>query len=51
MPSYILRNIDPTLWTRVKERATGEQLPLRQLLLHLLRAYADGAIHIRAGGS
>lgn len=50
MPSYILRNIDPTLWQRVKTRATGEQLPLRQLLLLLLRGYADGELHIRARG-
>jgi hypothetical protein len=48
MSSFILRKIDPDLWQRVKTRATGEQLPLRQLLLLLLRGYADGEIHISA---
>ena len=48
MSAFILRNIDPALWVRVKARAQGEQLPLRQLLLLLLRGYADGEIHISA---
>jgi hypothetical protein len=48
MAAYILRNITPELWQRVKARAESEQLPLRQLLLHLLRGYADGEITISA---
>jgi hypothetical protein len=48
MTAYILRNIDPSLWQRVKARAAGEGIQLRQLLMHLLRAYADGGISIRA---
>jgi hypothetical protein len=49
MTAYILRNIDPSLWARVKARAAGEGIQLRQLLMHLLRAYADGDISIKAG--
>lgn len=42
MAAYIIRNIDPKLWTRVKLRAEQETITLRQVLLLLLRAYADG---------
>jgi hypothetical protein len=47
MPNYILRSIDPDLWTRVKTKAASEQLPLRVLILQLLRAYADGEVTVR----
>lgn len=46
MPSYILRTIDPELWVRVKARADREGLPLRALILALLRAYADGHLSV-----
>jgi hypothetical protein len=42
MPSYILRTIDPKLWERVKARASKDGLPLRALILALLRGYAAG---------
>jgi hypothetical protein len=44
MPSYILRNIDPTLWERVKARAAKEGHSLRWLFLSFLERYADGKI-------
>ena len=40
-PKYTIRNIDPALWKAVKERAEFEGRPLRFVLLHLLRVYAD----------
>lgn len=50
MPSYILRTIPPDLWAAVKQRATSEGTPLRQVLLFLLRAYADGAVSLGVTG-
>lgn len=46
MPSYILRNIDPKLWERVKARAQRDDLPLRALILAMLKAYADGRLEL-----
>jgi len=48
MPSYILRNIDDGLWTKVKARASKDGLPLRALILALLRGYAAGEFRILA---
>ena len=48
MSSYILRGIDPKLWSRVKERAARDQISLRMLILQLLKGYADKTIHIQA---
>ena len=44
MPSYILRDIDPDLWSRVKARAEPEGRSLRGLILWLLTRYADGKV-------
>lgn len=44
MPSYILRDIDPDLWSRVKSRATAEGRSLRGLILWLLALYAQGRV-------
>jgi hypothetical protein len=46
MSSYILRSIPPDLWASVKLRATTEATPLRQVILFLLRAYADGEVSL-----
>lgn len=46
MSDHLIRKVPDDLWQRVKARATAEQLPLRQLLLHLLRSYADGDLSI-----
>ena len=48
MPSYILRTIDPTLWGTVKARAALDGMPLRGVILHLLRLYGQGQIVIHA---
>lgn len=42
MASYIIRNIDPSLWADVKARAAAEERPLRAVLLRLLRLYVRG---------
>lgn len=44
MPSFILRNIDPDLWARVKARAAEDGRSLRGLILWLLTKYADGKV-------
>lgn len=48
MPSYILRNIDPTLWARVKTRSEAEGIPLRAIILKLLELYGTGEVIIKA---
>lgn len=48
MAAYILRNIDPALWARVKTRSELDGMPLRAVILKLLEEYAAGAIIIRA---
>lgn len=42
MPSFILRNIDPKLWEKVKARAAESDppKPLRWLILKMLENYA-----------
>jgi hypothetical protein len=47
MLSYILRSIDPELWDDVKARAARDGLPLRAVILALLRGYAAGELAIR----
>lgn len=46
MASYILRTIDPDLWTRVKARSEADGIPLRAIILALLEMYAAGKINI-----
>jgi len=41
MSSYILRSIDPELWSAVKARAATEGRPLRFVLMTLLALYAE----------
>ena len=41
MPDWRLRGISPPLWRKVRDRA-GDRL--REVLIGLLRAYADGEI-------
>lgn len=48
MPSYILRNIESSLWARFKARSEAEGIPMRALLLLLIQAYADGKVHVSA---
>jgi hypothetical protein len=37
--NYLLKNVDPALWRRVKARAAAEGKTIRSLLLHWLRKY------------
>jgi hypothetical protein len=46
MASYILRTIDPDLWARVKTRSEGDSIPLRQVILALLKLYAEGRVTV-----
>jgi hypothetical protein len=39
MLNYLLRNIDPDLWEKVKARAEKEGHPLRWVILRLLGRY------------
>ena len=48
MAAYILRNIDPALWSRVKAMSEAEGIPLRAVILKLLELYGLGEVVIRA---
>mgnify|MGYP001599867914 CR=1 FL=1 len=48
VPAYILRNIDPDLWARVKARSEQDGIPLRAVILKLLALYGDAKISIVA---
>lgn len=48
MPSYILRNIDPDLWERVKAKADTDGVAMRAIILALLAMYVDGRITVKA---
>lgn len=48
MPSYILRDIDPALWGRVKAQADADGVYLRETILALLEMYAAGKINVKA---
>ena len=41
MPSYIMRNIDPELWSLFKARAEADGHPLKWVILHLVRGYIE----------
>lgn len=40
--TYLLREIEPDVWNRVKERARGEARTVKSVVLQLLCDYADG---------
>jgi|KBSSwiStaDraftv2_1062776.scaffolds.fasta_scaffold00399_25 predicted DNA binding CopG/RHH family protein len=40
--TYLLRDVDPGLWQRVKVRAAKDGVPIRTLILKLLRTYLSG---------
>ena len=42
MTSYIIRDIDPKLWKRVKVKAVQNDEPIRTVLIRALVAYANG---------
>jgi hypothetical protein len=51
MSSYILRNLPTDLWARFKRRSKQEGIPMRALMLKLIKAYADGKVTVEASKS
>ena len=49
MAMYVLRGIDETLWARVRDRASRDNVTYRTLLLALLELYADGRVRLPEG--
>jgi hypothetical protein len=45
---YILRNIDPRLWTAFKEKSKQDGIPMRALILKLVDFYVRGKISLIA---
>lgn len=43
---YLLRGVDAQTWAQVQTRAEQASLPVRQVLLQLVDAYARGAIAV-----
>jgi len=39
MPSFILRDIDPDFWRRVKSKAAAEGVTIKDLILRLLATW------------
>lgn len=48
MPSYILRNIDPDLWARVKARSEKDGIPMRTIIFALLEHYVEHGVTLKA---
>lgn len=48
MAAYILRNINPDLWVRVKARSEEDGIPLRAIILKLLELYGAEKVSITA---
>jgi hypothetical protein len=46
MPEYVLRNIDPQLWSEFIDRGSREGWPTRALIVALMDAYARGEISL-----
>jgi plasmid stability protein len=42
MTSYIIRDIDPKLWKRLKVRAAQNEEPIRTVLIRAMVAYVTG---------
>lgn len=40
--AYTIRDIDPSLWRKVKIRAATEGIPIRTLIIRLLTAETEG---------
>jgi hypothetical protein len=46
--NYLIRDIDPELWAKVKARAKSDGLSVRVVLFLLVKSYADGKILVGA---
>lgn len=40
MPSFMLRSINPVLWSAVKAKAQHENISVKQAVLHALKLWA-----------
>lgn len=46
MKAYLLRDIDPDTWLRVKAQAKVDQMTAKEVMLELVRAYASNELII-----
>lgn len=44
--TYLLRDIDPETWSRVKAQAKADNMTAKDVLLELVKAYASGEVII-----
>jgi len=44
--TYLLRDIDPDTWTRVKAQAKADNMTAKDVMLELIKAYASGEVII-----
>lgn len=44
--TYLLRDIDPTIWPKVKTQAAADGMTLKEVILDLIDAYQAGDITI-----
>lgn len=44
--TYLLRDIDPDTWTRVKAQAKADNMTAKDVMLELIKAYALGEVII-----
>ena len=44
--TYLLRDIDPDTWTRVKAQAKADNMTAKDVMLELIKAYASGELII-----
>lgn len=51
MADYLLRDTDESLWTKFKKRAKSDELPLRTVLIGLVKMYVNGEVTIRMGAT
>jgi hypothetical protein len=45
--TYLLRNVDADVWSRLRARADADGVSIRDALIALADAYGDGAFTIR----
>ena len=49
MKTYLVKDIDPELWKRVRLRAVADNLTVREVLQRLIERYAAGKVPLVAG--
>lgn len=48
MAAYLIRNLDNSVWAKLKRRAEGEGRTVRAVVLSLIARYASGEIGFEA---